>query len=187
MQGDPGTVTQLLTRWKNGDRSALDGVVSHLYRELRRQARYHLRGERTGHTLDTTELVHETYLRLVGADVDWKDRAHFLATAARQMRRILVDQARARGGAKRGRGQVRVALDEVLDSPDDPPAEILELEVALEGLAARDPRMGRVVEMHVFGGMTYAEIAFVLGVSEGTARRDMRIAKAWLRSELSRE
>jgi len=181
----PKTVTKLLNRWKEGDPSALDELVPYLYEDLRRIARRHLRGERTGQTLQTTALVHEAYLRLAGAEISWQDRAHFMATAARQMRRILVDHARAKKSAKRGGGTIAVPLDAEPAASTDQPARILDLDSALTRLSQHDPRKGRVVEMHFFAGMTYGEIAEVLGVSEATVRLDMRVAKAWMRSELA--
>jgi RNA polymerase sigma factor (TIGR02999 family) len=131
--------------------------------------------------------VHEAYLHLVDAEIPWQDRAHFLATAARQMRRILVDHARARRSAKRGGSLMLVPLDEAAASSQETPASILDLDEALTRLSEQDARKGRVIELHFFAGMTYEEIAEVIGVSAATVRLDVRIAKAWLRSELSRE
>lgn len=185
MERAAGTVTHLLTRWKAGDASALDELIPLLYGELRRLARRHLRGERTGHTLQTTALVHEAYVHLVDTEIPWQDRAHFLATAARQMRRILVDHARARRSAKRGGSFVLVPLQEDATPSGETPTAILDLDEALTRLADHDSRKARVVELHFFAGMTYEEIAEVLGVSTATVRLDVRIAKAWLRSELS--
>ena len=182
----PKRVTQLLHEWRGGDGAARDELLGVVYQELRRLARRHMRRERAGHTLQTTALVHEAFLRLADSDVPWQDRAHFFAVAAGQMRRVLVDHARARASSKRGGGLRRLPLDEALAAPARHSDELLEIDQALSRLAERDPRKGRVVELHFFGGLTYDEIAEVVGVSASTVRVDMRFAKAWLRSELTR-
>jgi len=176
-------VTDLLVAWGKGDATALDRLVPLVHDELRRIARRCVAGERVGHSLQATGLVNEAYLRLVDTvRVDWQDRAHFLATAARLMRRILVDVARAKRSAKRGGGGVRVTLDEwtVADETRD----FLALDDALDALARVDSRKARVVEMKFFGGLSVAESAAVLQVSVDTVMRDWKMAKAWLRREL---
>ena len=186
---DPSTpkrVTQLLHEWRGGNRAALEPLLVEVYDELRRLARRHMRRERAGHTLQTTALVHEAFLRLADSDVPWQDRAHFFAVAASQMRRILVDHARARGSAKRGGGARRSTLDEALAAPSRHADDLIEIDEALARLTEADPRKSRVVELHFFGGLTYEEIAEVLSVSLSTVRIDMRFAKAWLRTELTK-
>lgn len=171
-------------RWRAGDRDALDTLLPLVYDELRRMAARSMRGERRPHTLQATALVHEAFVRLVGMDVSWQDRAHFLSVAARAMRRILVDHARAKGSAKRGAGVVPWPLEEGLEVADEPQPAILALHEALERLASFDPRMGQIVELHYFGGLTHEESAAVLGVSGSTVERELRQARAWLTREL---
>lgn len=181
---DPGEVTQLLQRWRAGDESALDALLPLLYDELRRLADGYLRAEHAGHTLQATALVHEAYLRLAGVDVAWEDRVHFLALAARAMRRVLVDHARAGRRVKRGGDAARVTFDEALLVSAQPSADMVELDDALDRLAALDERKAKVIELHFFGGLTYAEAAAALGISPATVDRDLRAAKAWLYREL---
>jgi RNA polymerase sigma factor (TIGR02999 family) len=176
-------VTRLLRDWNQGDPRALDELMPLIYPELQRIAVGYFRSERVGHTLQPTALVHEAYARLVRADVAWGSRVHFYAVAARTMRRILVDHARSRRSEKRGGAAVRVTLDERL-APGEPEADLLVLDEALERLAELDERMARVVELHFFGGMTYAETGEAIGVSEATVKRDLRTAKLWLRREM---
>lgn len=159
-------------------------VVPLVYGELHRLASLHMRRERGGHTLQPTALVHEAYARLAGSDLTLQDRKHFFAVASRAMRRILVDHARSRGSLKRGAGAARVPLDEAIDVPETSPEEVLELNDALERLAAVDERKARVVELHYFGGLSYDEIAEVEEVSAATVDRDLRFAKAWLQAAL---
>jgi len=160
---------------------ARDRLVPIVYQELRRLAHYHLRRERGGHTLQTTALVHEVYLRLCGEEeFRWEDRAHFFAVAARMMRRILVDYARRRGADKRGADATHVAIDEALTIPPGKPFDWMALDSALEQLAEFDARKCQVVEMRFFTGLGAREIATVLKTSEATVRRDWIIAKAWL-------
>ena len=181
MGKDASAVTSLLRQWRGGDSGARDELVPLVYQELRRLAHYHLRRERSGHTLQTTALVHEVYLRLCSQDDPrWEDRAHFFAVAARIMRRILVDYSRRRGAEKRGAGAVRLDLDEALALPLKQPFDLAALDDALEQLAAFDPRKCQVVEMRFFVGLGAKEIAAVLDTSEATVRRDWIIAKAWL-------
>lgn len=180
----PRTVTRLLMDWRGGDGSALDELLPQVYEELRRLARRYMSGERPGHTLQTTALVHEAYIRLIDAEISWQDRAHFFSVAARAMRRILVDHARAHLSVKRGEGEAKVSLDEALAVSPAPAQGLLDLDEALERLSEHDTRKSRIVELHVFGGLTYDEIAEALEVSAATVRLDMRFAKAWLRAEL---
>jgi RNA polymerase sigma factor (TIGR02999 family) len=163
----------------------VDELMAAVYDELRRVARRHMRRERGGHTLQTTALVHEAFLRLADADLPWQDRDHFFSVAAIQMRRVLVDHARARIRSKRGGGARALPLDEALAAPARSSQDLLEVDEALTRLSAQDARKSRVVELHFFGGLGYPEIARVLGVSLSTVRLDMRFAKAWLRRELA--
>lgn len=182
----PAEVTALLRRCTDGDTGALDRLMPLVYEELRRVAHRRLAGERTGHTLQTTALVHEAYARMAEADLPMQNRAHFFALAARTMRRILVDYARARLADKRGGGAQAVPLDdltvELADGGED--AEILALHEALQALERQDERKARVIEAHIFGGLTYDETAAALGISPATVDRDLRLAKAWLAREL---
>ena len=180
----PPTVTQLLLEWRSGDEQALDSLIPLVYEELRRLAGRHLDGERSGHTLQPTALVHEAYARLVDADIPYQDRTHFFAVASGTMRRVLVDHARARASARRGGGAARVTLDDRVAAESSDPTEILALDAALEKLAAVDPRKAKAIQLHVFGGLTYPEIATTLGVSEATVDRDLRMARAFLHAEL---
>jgi RNA polymerase sigma factor (TIGR02999 family) len=168
----PAEVTLLLRAWGRGDRAAFDQLVPLVASELHELARRYMRREHAGHTLQTTALVNEAYLRLVGADhVNWRDRAHFFAIAANLMRRILVDHARAHGYQKRGGGAVRVPLDEgQLPSPV-PGTDVVALDEALDALAAFDPRAAQIVELRFFGGLTVEETASVVGVSPRTITR----------------
>ena len=182
---DASTLTTLLQHWRAGDRGALDALAPLIYEDLRRIARRHLASERQGHTLEATALVHEAFARLVDADVAWQDRAHFFAVAARLMRRILTDYGRARQTAKRGGGAAAVTLhDEHLSAAG--PAALVELDEALDKLAALDERKSDVLVLHFFGGMSYDETAEALGISAATVDRDLRLAKAWLANELGR-
>jgi RNA polymerase sigma factor (TIGR02999 family) len=181
----PEEVTQLLLAWSDGDQAALDKLVPLVYEELHRLAHRYISRERPGHTLQTTALAHEAYLRLVNAkSVRWQNRAHFFAVAARLMRRILVDLARARHDLKRGGGQ-QFSLDEVLVVSPERGADLLALDEALDGLAALNPRQSQVVELRYFGGLTEDEVAEVLKVSPRTVRSDWSLARAWLYRELS--
>jgi RNA polymerase sigma factor (TIGR02999 family) len=180
----PGKVTQLLASWRTGDDTALERLVPLVYDELHALAERHFAAERPGHTLQATALVHEAYLRLVDADLTLDDRAHFLALAARTMRRILVDHARGRRRHKRGGGQVAVTLDEAVAGGSEPNEDVVALDEALQRLAAVDERKARVVELHFFGGLNYDETARALDISPATVDRDLRLAKAWLIREL---
>lgn len=182
----PEPITSLLRALRDGDRSALDRLAPLVYDRLRAMARARMRRERPGHTLETTALVHEAYLELAAADgIDWRDRAHFFAVAARAMRNVLVDHAERRRAQKRGGGVAPVTLDPEL--PALAPAcgeEILALHAALERLRALDPRQERVVECRFFAGMTIEETAAALGVAPATVKRDWETARAWLNREL---
>jgi RNA polymerase sigma-70 factor, ECF subfamily len=184
----PGDVTRLLQAWSRGEDGALDKLVPLVYRELHLRARRCMGRERMPHTLQATALIHEVYLRLVGASpVAWESRGHFFAIAARLMRRILVDRARARRARKRG-GEVRViSLDGDLVVGGPPGRDLVSLDDALKALAAIDERKGRVVEMRFFGGLSVEETADVLQVSVQTVMRDWRLAKVWLLREMKRE
>ena len=182
---DATAVTVLLKAWSAGDAGALEALLPLVEAELRRLARAYMARERVGHTLQTTALVNEAYLRLVDAQhVDWQDRAHFLGIAARLMRRVLVDHARRRDGKKRGAGGPKVELDEAMAVVPAPDVALLGLDRALEALAAVDERKSRVVEMRYFGGMTVEETAAALEISTDTVKREWRLAKLWLLREL---
>lgn len=181
----PQEVTQLLLEWSGGDEEALDQLLPVVYDELRRLAHYHLRRERADHTLSTTALVHEAYLKLVDQhQVDWQNRAHFFAIAAQAMRRILLKYARRRQALKRGAGQVRLSLDKVDLISEARSEELIALDEALSRLEVMDERLGRIVEYRYFGGLTIDETAEVLDLSPATVKRDWRTARAWLYREL---
>ncbi|MFL6279142.1 MAG: sigma-70 family RNA polymerase sigma factor [Vicinamibacterales bacterium] len=184
----PGDVTELLRAWSDGDDGALGQLMPLMEAELRRLARGYMGRERQGHTLQTTALVNEAFLRLTGArQVRWQDRAHFVGISARLMRRVLVDYARRRGFHKRGGGAQRVTLDEAVASGPDAAFDILELDRALEALEKADARKSRVVELRFFGGLSVEETAEALQVSPDTVKRDWRLAKLWLLRELEGE
>jgi RNA polymerase sigma factor (TIGR02999 family) len=179
-------VTQLLIAWSNGNQAARDQLMSVVYEELHRLAQRYMRRESPAHTLQTSALVHEAFLRLVDQrDVHWQNRAHFFGIAAQMMRRILVDYARSRSYAKRGGGARAVSLDEGLIVSNERSAEVVAVHEALEELAKFDARKSQVVELRFFGGLSINETAEVLGVSPGTVAGDWTMAKAWLRREIS--
>ena len=181
----PGAVTELLRAWSDGDEGALERLMPLVEAELRRLARGYMGRERRGHTLQVTALVNEAFLRLTGArQLRWQDRAHFLGISARLMRRVLVDHARARGYRKRGGGAQQVTLDEALVVSSEPAVQLLDLDRALDTLAAADARKSRVIELRFFGGLSVEETAEVLHVSPDTVKRDWRLAKLWLLREL---
>jgi RNA polymerase sigma factor (TIGR02999 family) len=181
-------VTRLLRAWSSGDSEALNALTPLVYEELHRRAHWHMRRENPGHTLQTTALVNEAYLRLVDMrQVSWRDRAHFFALASRVIRHVLVDAARSRGSLKRGADASPESLDENLPVSENPPADIIALDDALRTLSTIDERKSQVVELRFFGGLTVEEAAEVLGVSVETVKRDWKLAKAWLRRELRRE
>jgi len=179
-------VTGLLAAWRGGDAAALDRLASLIYAELHRIAHRYMRDERPNHPLQTTALVHEAYLRMVDVTrVDWQSRNHFFAVSAQMMRRILVEAARRRGADKRGGNASHVALDEAIVPARDRAADLVALDEALEELAALAPRKARVVELRYFAGLSVEETAQALGLSAETVMRDWRMAKLWLRRELS--
>jgi len=184
----PGSfdVTGLLRAWGQGDETALQQLVPLVYEQLRASAHRYMARERPGHTLQTTALIHETYLRLVNVrHVDWQNRAHFFGICAQLMRRILVDIARSRGYQKRGGGRQRVDLEDALVVTPPPGADLVALDEALQRLAEVDERKSRVVELRFFGGLSVKETAEVLNVSGDTVMRDWKLAKVWLLRELS--
>ena len=186
MADGTSAVTALLRAWRGGDKTAFDRLTPLVYDELRRRARHYLRGERPDHTLRPTALVNEVYLRMVQIErLDWRDRSHFFAMAARQMRRILVDSARRRRYKKRGEGAVHVTFDEALIAAGHRP-DLIALDEALDQLAMQDERKARVVELRFFGGLTNEEIAAALGMSTDTVTRDWQMAKLWLRRALAK-
>lgn len=180
----PQEVTQMLLDWSNGDQRALDRLIPVVYGELHRLASRHLRHERADHTLQTTALIHEAYLKLIEQrNVRWQNRAHFFGIAAQLMRRILVDHARTRHRVKRGGAALRVPLEEVVVAAEGLDINLVGLDEALTRLAAVDPRQGRIVELRFFGGLSVEETAEVLRVSPATVKNDWSVAKAWLRRE----
>jgi RNA polymerase sigma-70 factor, ECF subfamily len=180
------SVTALLSQLSAGDRNAEARLIPQVYAELRRIATGYMRRENPQHTLQPTALVHEAYAHLVDhPQQKWQNRAHFLASAAQVMRHILVDHARAKRAGKRGGHQQQVTLDEGLLRSDDRTLDVLAIHEALERLTGFDPRQGKVVELHFFGGLTFEEVAMVLGISERTAKREWSMARAWLRTELA--
>jgi RNA polymerase sigma-70 factor, ECF subfamily len=181
-------ITELLQAWRRGDETALEKLTPQVYRDLHRAAKGCMRAEREGHTLQTTALINELYLRLTDLQgIDWQNRAHFFALCARQMRRILTDQARARRSHKRGGGAQPVSLDSAPVISKQPQPEVLAIDDALKALAKVDARKSQVVELRFFGGLNVDETAEVLNVSPDTVVRDLKRAKAWLLRELSRE
>lgn len=180
-------ITELLVAWGNGDQTAFDRLAPAVHRELHRLAARYMAGERPGHVLQTTALVNEAYLRLVDwKQVEWQNRAHFFGLAARLMRRILVDVARTRRRAKRGRGDLHVSLSDAAEVAIARSADLVALEDALQTLEELNPRHSRVVELRFFGGLSLEEVAHVLDVSVGTVRRDWSLVQAWLYRELDR-
>jgi RNA polymerase sigma factor (TIGR02999 family) len=177
----PQTVTRLLLAWSQGDAAASEELLALVYDDLKLRARRQLRRERKDHTLQPTALVHEAYLRLVRqSDMTWVNRAQFLGMAAIMMRRVLLDHGRGRGAAKRGGSWVRVSLDPDAGSPSGPDAGMGDLEGALDDLAVQDARQARLVELRVFGGLSYEEAAHVMKISPAIARREWTMARAWL-------
>lgn len=189
MQPSPQDVTQLLVDWGNGNQAAADKLMPLVYEELHRLAHRYMGRERRhqqGHTLQTSALINEAYLRLIDQrDVQWQNRAHFYGIAAQMMRRILVDYARSRGYAKRGGNAHQVSLNEGLLVSEDRSAEVVALDDALKGLATMDQRKSHIVELRFFCGLSIEETAELLQVSPGTVMRDWTLAKAWLRKEMS--
>ncbi|HEY7911177.1 MAG TPA: sigma-70 family RNA polymerase sigma factor [Blastocatellia bacterium] len=175
------TITDLLIRWREGDKAALDKLVPVVYKELRRMASYYMRRRRPADTLQTSALINEAYLRLLDhKQMRWQNRAHFFAVAAQAMRRILVDHARARNAAKREGGVLKVSLDQAADVCQQRAGELIRLDDALKELARFDARKNRIVELRYFGGLSVEETAEVLEVSAVTVKREWRAARLWL-------
>jgi RNA polymerase sigma factor (TIGR02999 family) len=181
---DRQAVTQLLHQWSSGNKEALDQLMPFVYDQLRKLASNCLRAERRDHTLRATALVHEAYVRLIDSDVDWQDRVHFFAISARLLRRILVDHAKSRNRGKRGGAFLKVPLDEAVLVGPQSDKGIVELDEALQRLAAQDQRKSELVELLFFGGLTYDEAATALKISPATVHRELTLAKAWLYREL---
>jgi RNA polymerase sigma-70 factor (ECF subfamily) len=180
----PANFTQLLTEWRSGQPQALDRITPLVYDELRRLARGYMRAERGSHTLQATAVVHEAFLRLIQANVDLQDRGHFFALASRLMRRVLVDHAKSRARVKRNAGIRDLASEEAGLALPELAIDVVALDDALESLLQLEPRLAQVIELHYFGGMTYDEIATAVGASAATVHRDIRLARAWLLSEI---
>ena len=186
-RGPSNQVTELLFRWRRGDQSALDALVPLVYSELRRIANHYLQAERPDHTLQSTALVHEAYVRLAEQDLpQWQNRAHFFAVAAQLMRQILVDYARSHRASKRGGNVYKMALDEAEEEPLAVDVDIIALDDALKSLGEMDSQQRRVVELKFFGGLSIEDTAEVLGISASTVKRDWITARAWLYRELDR-
>jgi len=183
---DRQIVTQLLHEWGNGNKQALDQLMPIVYDQLHKLASNCLRSERPDHTLRATALVHEAYLRLVQADVDWQDRVHFYAVSARILRRILVDHAKSRNRHKRGGEYQQIPLEEAVVVGPESDRGMIELDEALQRLANQDKRKSDLIELLFFGGLTYDEAAAALKISPATVHRELTLAKAWLNLELSR-
>jgi RNA polymerase sigma factor (TIGR02999 family) len=182
----PGAITCLLTRWGNGDRAALDELLPIVFKELHKRAQHYLKRERRNELLQPTALINEVYVRLIDqAQPDWENRSHFFAIAARLMRQVLVDYARAQQAAKRGRDAVPLTLIENRALSPGCPPEILELDEALNNLATFDERKAMIIELHYFAGMTCEEIACAKRLTIPLVKRDLRLALAWLRKNIS--
>jgi RNA polymerase sigma factor (TIGR02999 family) len=180
-------VTQLLVRWRGGDRQALDALMPLVYAELRRLARYYLQRERSDHTLQSTALVHEAYMRMLGQKLpDWQNRAHFFGVAARLMRQILVEYARGHQAAKRGGDSYKVTLDEGALVAQKTDLDVILLDDALQDLAKLDEQQSRIVELRFFAGLTIDDTSEVLGISAATVAREWTTARIWLHREISR-
>jgi RNA polymerase sigma-70 factor, ECF subfamily len=184
MQKPPIDVTLLLNQVGSGNQDALAELVPLVYDELRRLAAFHLRKERSDHTLQATALVHEAYLQLVGQRADWKNRSHFFGVAAQLMRRILLMYARSHKAAKRGGSARKISLDEALVFSKEQAEQLVALDELLTRMAALDPQQGRIVELRFFGGLSVEETAGLMGVSSATVKRDWAMAKAWLAREM---
>jgi RNA polymerase sigma factor (TIGR02999 family) len=181
-------ITQLLLAWGNGEKRALEELMPLVYDELRRLAKFYMRGQSPGHTLQTTALVNEAYLRLVDSSrVNWQNRTHFYAMAAQLMRRVLVDFARSKNSLKRGGEQIQITLDERIETPFEKETDLVALDEALENLAELNLRQSQIVELRYFGGLSEEEIAETLKISVRTVRRDWSLARAWLYRELSQK
>ncbi|MEM6484364.1 MAG: ECF-type sigma factor [Pseudomonadota bacterium] len=183
--GEDSDITQLLNRWIGGDSDAGDALAPLVYNELRHRAGRVFAGERPGHTLQPTALVNEAFAALVNVDITWQDRAHFFALAARMMRRLLVNHANAKLTEKRGGGALKVTLDPAAVSADDNATELVRLNDALRDLAELDERKAELIELQYFGGLTFAEMEQVTGLSSSTLDRHLRMARAWLKDALT--
>jgi RNA polymerase sigma factor (TIGR02999 family) len=187
MPAIPGEVTQLLINWSKGDETALNQLIPLIEAELRRLARRYMRRERPDHTLQTSALINEAYLRLVSQqDIEWQDRGHFLAVAAQAMRHILIDHARSYQSQKRGGGH-KFTLDDIAEFSEQRAAELIALDEALINLAAIDPRKSQIVELRYFGGLSIEETAETLGISPATVIREWRSARVWLRRAIEEQ
>ena len=185
MKQDPDEITRLLVAWRNGETNALDDLMPLVHRELKRIARNFMRRQRVGHTLQTTALVNEAFVRLVDSDkVNWQDRSHFFAMSAQLMRRVLVDAARRKNSEKRGGERVQVTLADDMKATERDQVDVVAIDEALRRLAELNPRHGQIVELRYFGGLTEEEIAETLNISARTVRRDWNVARAWLFREL---
>jgi RNA polymerase sigma factor (TIGR02999 family) len=186
-RGPSSPVTELLVRWRGGDREALDALMPLVYGELRRIAHHYLNHERPGHTLQSTALVHEAYVRMIGQEFpQWQNRAHFFAVAAQLMRQILVDYARSHRAGKRGGNVCKLALDEAEEQAQPVDLDVIAVDDALKTLAQMDQQQSRVVELKFFAGLSIDDTAEVLGISSSTVKRDWITARAWLYRELDR-
>ena len=184
-EGSAEDLTLLLKRWRQGDRDALERLMPLVYEELRRIARHYLRSERPGHTLESTALVHEAFLRLIDQrNVQWQNRAHFFGIASQMMRRILVDHARKRHAAKRDAVLTRLSMAERVIPAAEREPDLLALDQAIEALAALDADQSRIVELRYFGGLTIEETAEVMGISPATVKREWATARLWLKREI---
>jgi RNA polymerase sigma-70 factor (ECF subfamily) len=179
-------LTQLLLDWGKGDKAALNQLLPFVYEELRRLANHYMRRERPDHTLQTSALINEAYIRLIDVNLAWESRAHFFGIAARLMRQILVDHARAHKQAKRGGNQHKTSLSGALEIGNTDAADIIALDDALNDLAKLDIQQSRIVELRFFGGMTIEETAKTLNISHATVERDWQMARAWLRREMTK-
>jgi RNA polymerase sigma factor (TIGR02999 family) len=185
--GGSRQVTELLVRWRQGDRQALDALIPLVYEELRRIAQHFLQREKPGHTLQSTALVHEAYVRMVGQNLpQWQSRAHFFGIAAQLMRQILVDHARSRQAAKRGGDVFKISLDESTALPEQKDLDLIALDDALKSLSELDSQQSRIVELRYFAGLTIEDTSEVLGISPATVKRDWATARAWLQREMLR-
>jgi RNA polymerase sigma-70 factor (ECF subfamily) len=187
MEPSPQTITQLLIEWRSGDQAALDALMPIVHQELRKLAKHYLRGEREGHTLQSSALVNEVYIRLVDhKNINWQNRAHFFGVAAQAMRRVLVDYARARKSEKRGGDILRVSLADALNVAEEKALELIALDDALRDLEKMDARKSHIVELRYFGGLSVEETAEVVGVAPITVMREWNAAKAWLLRAISK-
>jgi RNA polymerase sigma factor (TIGR02999 family) len=188
MSALPNEVTQLLIDWSKGDKAALDDLIPLVEAELRRLARHYMARENPGHTLQTSALMNEAYIRLIDQhNVPWQNRAHFFGVAAQVMRHILIDHARSYAYAKRGGGARKISLDDLPDLTDRRAEELVALDDALNNLATIDPRKSKIIELRFFGGLTIEETAEAMKISPITVTREWRSAKAWLRREVSQQ